>query len=161
MLWQDIMNVTNTGCHTVVIGTVVDAVHKSCLRLNIHVQGADKKYHVKVFGTISPTTGNFNIKFYAATVYSCIRKITNFYSIIFNFDKNAISLQQYDLQVSPQNLARWCRTRLLSTSPVKLILTIQDGEQPIRLRDPFCIIMKYCKFSIFKMAHVGISKLKF
>ena len=49
--------------------------------------------------------------------------------------------------------------------PLKIfILKIQDGGRPIRLRDPFCIIMRYCNLSIFKMAavhHPGILKLKF
>ena len=44
------------------------------------------------------------------------------------------------------------------------ILKIQDGGRPIHLRDPFCIIMRYCSLSIFKMAAVrrlGIFNLKF
>ena len=50
------------------------------------------------------------------------------------------------------------------TNRQKLILKIQDGGRPIRFRDPFCIIMIYCNFSIFKMAtvhYLGILKLKF
>ena len=54
----------------------------------------------------------------------------------------------------------------VSSAPLikKIILKIQDGRRPMRLRDPFCIIMRYCNFSIFKMAavrHLGILKLKF
>ena len=29
---------------------------------------------------------------------------------------------------------------------------IQDGGRSIRLRNPFCIIMRYCNLSVFKMA---------
>jgi len=54
----------------------------------------------------------------------------------------------------------------VSSAPLikKLILKIQDGGRPIRLRDPFYIIMRYCNLSIFKMAavrHLKILKLKF
>jgi len=41
---------------------------------------------------------------------------------------------------------------------------IQDGGRPMRLRDPFCIIMRYCNLSIFKITavrHLRILKLKF
>jgi len=41
--------------------------------------------------------------------------------------------------------------------PLKFILKIQDGGRPIRLRGPFCIIMRYCNLSIFKMAAVRSS----
>jgi len=45
----------------------------------------------------------------------------------------------------------------------KFHLKIQDGGRPIRLRDPFCILMRYCNLSIFKTAavrHLGILKFK-
>ena len=59
------------------------------------------------------------------------------------------SLQQYDW--SPQNLAWWCWMCVSSAKPIKnFILKIQNGRQPICLRDPFCIIMKYCKFVDFQ-----------
>ena len=55
--------------------------------------------------------------------------------------------------------------RVSSALPIKLIiLKIHDGGRPIRLRDPLCIIMRYCNLSIFKMAAVrrlGVLKLKF
>ena len=39
-------------------------------------------------GSISPATGNFYIKFYTPLLCSCLCKITQFYSAIFNFDKD-------------------------------------------------------------------------
>jgi len=48
--------------------------------------------------------------------------------------------------------------------PLQMYFTIQDSGRPIRLRDPFCIITRYCNFPIFKMAavrHIVILKLKF
>jgi len=77
--------------------------------------------------------------------------------------KTVISLQQYDQ--SPQNLddhverVSQVRCRLKS-----FFLKMQDGGRPICLRNPFCMIMKYCHLSIFKMAgihHLGILKMKF
>jgi len=52
-----------------------------------------------------------------------------------------------------------------SAPPIKkFCLKTPDGRRPIRLRDLFCIIMRYCNLSIFKMAavrHLGIMKKKF
>jgi len=46
----------------------------------------------------------------------------------------------------------------------KLILKIQHGRRLMHLRNPFCIIIRYRDFSIFKMAavhHFGFLKLNF
>jgi len=46
----------------------------------------------------------------------------------------------------------------------KINFEIQDGGRPKRLRDPLCIIMRYCSLLILKTAavrHLGILKLKF
>jgi len=70
----------------------------------------------------------------------------------------AISLQRYDR--SPLILAYWCKMGFSSAVAVKkLILIIQDGGWPMRLRDPFCITVRYRDFSTFKVA--AVCRLKF
>jgi len=71
----------------------------------------------------------------------------NFYISLEKRKKIAISLQQYDR--SPQNLAR-----VKCAAHQNVILKIQDGGRPIRLRDQFYVIMKYYNLSIFEMAAV-------
>jgi len=135
----------------------------------------------KVFWQYFPNDWKFSKWNFTRLWYVC--KVTRFYSIIFNFDKvmlyevrsstgvlhftwktrkSAMSLQQHDR--SPQNLTRWCRTRVSSAPPIKnFILKIKYGGRPISLRDPFRIIIRYCNLSIFKMAavrHLGILKLE-
>jgi len=55
--------------------------------------------------------------------------------------------------------------RISNAPAVKsLMLKIQHGGRPLHLRDPFCIIIKYREFSIFKTAdvrNIGFLKLNF
>ena len=70
-------------------------------------------------------------------------------------EKIAISLQQFDR--SPQIFFMMTQNVSQVRRPLKFVLKIQDGGRPIRLRGPFCIIMRYCNLSIFKMAAVRSS----
>ena len=92
-----------------------------------------KKYPLKIFGNISPTTENFKLKFTRFCMFISTQNYKNFIQLFLTFSaiifwyilcftrkkrKIAISLHQYDL--SPQNVVRWCRTYLSGASPVKI-----------------------------------------
>ena len=111
------------------IGTLLYSIVDSLMTTLCTGCGRQKKYPLKIFGNISPTSKNFQINVHTPIVCLYLRNTTQCYSVIYNFDnvmpyegrpsseflhftrktwKIAMSLQQYDL--SPQNLARWCTT---------------------------------------------------
>ena len=88
--------------------------------------------------------------------------LVNFYISLEKSKKIVISLQQHDR--SSQNLAWWCTTCLSSAPPIKSNFKNPRRGRPMCSRDPFCIIVRYCSFSIFRRAavcHLRNLKLKF
>jgi len=85
----------------------------------------------------------------------------------FHLKKHEKSRYLCNSSTDPRGLARWCRTCVSrthcswDTRPLKnFTLKIQDGGRPIRLRDPFCIIMSIAIFKMAAVPHLGILKLK-
>jgi len=88
--------------------------------------------------------------------------LVNFYISLEKQRQLVISLQQYDQ--SPQIWHDYAAHVSQMHRLLRIILNIQGGGWPKLLRDPFCIIMGYRDFLIFKIAalrRLGFLRLKF
>ena len=105
--------------------------------------GCGKKYPT-VCSYLQKITAFYSIFYFDKVMPYWVRSSSEFLHITWKTQKIVISLQQYDR--SPQNLARWRRTRMWSVWLLKIsILTFQDGGQPPSWKLTNCNISWWCK----------------